>query len=120
MYAVCVTVLEMCSNADVAICLQATAIVTATSLMPWAYAVAIARPIRMQMAYATTRMTALASWMHVVCATALARCTNVDAPTSQTVHAIAMATNPTPSAFVEEHAKPTRMPMAFATTKTIA
>ena len=84
--------------------------------MPWAYAVAIVRPMRMQMAYATTRMTVLASWMHVVCATVLARCTNVDARSWLMVHAIAKATNSMPWANVAEHAKPTRMQTAFATT----
>ena len=113
-------VLERCTNVDATCWLKMHAIAKATNSTPWMNVAVHAKPTKTAMVFATTWMTALASWMHAVCAMVQERCSNADATTSLTVPAIAMATNLTPWVNVAVHAKPTKTTMVFATTKTIA
>ena len=74
----------------------------ATNWMPWASVEAIARPMRMAMAFATTRMFVSVRLTLATCAMAPGRFMPVDAPTSPRAIAIAMATKSTPLAFAGE------------------
>ena len=91
------------------------AIVMATSLTPWAFAVANAPRTWMPMAFATMWTNALAHQIIVAFATALELSTSAAVLTSQRGIATVMETNWMHWVYVVVLAPPMQMPMAFAT-----
>ena len=95
----CATVLERFTSADALTSLLAIATARATNSMPSMFAVVIVLRTPMQMAFVTTKMTALEHSMLAASAMVPARFTSVDVPTSPRPTATARATNSTPSMF---------------------
>ena len=67
----CAMALERSTNVDATSWLKMPAIAKATNSTPWVNVAVHAKQMKTTMVFATTRMTALASWMHAVCAMAL-------------------------------------------------
>jgi hypothetical protein len=114
----CAMVLVRSSRADVQAFPKAIVTATATSLMPWAFAVETVSKMQMPMAFVTTSTPVWVNPMNVGCAMVLDRFTIVDVRSFQKGIAIAMATSWMPLGSVVVTAPPTPMRMAFATTST--
>ena len=114
------TVPERFTSADVQTSLKATATARATSLTHLVCVVVSARRMRTWTGFVTTSTTAWANWTRAASATVQARFTSADVQTFLKGPATAKETRPQSLWIATETACRTSMPMAFATTSTIA